>query len=226
MPASDNLDEQPSLQQWVADTHISEETLKLLEKDGFTCTEKEDISHKITRGQQKLILKAVSEMPENRKASAPVETDQTGQESQKSVDPYVRDALQQLQKAQGATNRSGTETSTPQLGGILSGPGPMSTERPLPNDATWANPQIFLKMAAGKAGHETFYDIVDFIYLYGAVQQDEVVGSGQNGAQLIWKNWPTQAQTLLGDTASMVSGQFSNHVQAHGGREADRRSSH
>ena len=77
MPASDNLDEQPSLQQWVADNHISVETLKLLEKDGFTCMaalallEKEDISHKITRGQQKLILKAVSEMPDNRKASAP-----------------------------------------------------------------------------------------------------------------------------------------------------------
>ena len=95
MPASDNLNEQPSLQQWVADNHISEETLKLLEKDGFTCMaalallEKEDISHKITRGQQKLILKAVAEMPENRKASAPVETDQTGQESQKSVDQLV-----------------------------------------------------------------------------------------------------------------------------------------
>ena len=68
--------------------------------------------------------------------------------------------------------------------------GPMSTERPLPNDATWADPQIFLKMAAGKAEHETFYDIVDFINLYGTVQQEEVVGSGQNGAQLIWKTGP------------------------------------
>ena len=110
-------------------------------------------------------------MPENRKASAPVETDQTGQESQKSVDPYVRDALQQLQKAQGTTNSSGTETSTPLLCVILPGPGPMSTERPLPNDVTWADLQIFLKMAAGKAGHETFYDIVDFMNLYGAVSK-------------------------------------------------------
>ena len=61
-----------------------------------------------------------------------------------------------------------------------------------------------------------FTILVDFINLYGAVQQEEVVGSGQNGAQLVWKTGPRKPKLSSVTLPTMVSGQFSNHVQAHG----------
>ena len=61
-----------------------------------------------------------------------------------------------------------------------------------------------------------FTILVDFINLYGAVPQEEVVGSGQNGAQLVWKTGPRKPKLSSVTLPTMVSGQFSNHVQSHG----------
>ena len=77
MPEEPQLtpDEQ-AVHDWAAAQKISMESVKCLLKDGFTSLdalrllEKEDLTHKIPRGQQRLILHAVGEIRKHTTSSA------------------------------------------------------------------------------------------------------------------------------------------------------------
>ncbi len=182
---------------WAKENKISEDCGKLLLKDGFTSMEAlgllqpEDVNHKIPRGQNRLILQAVGKLatPQTKEGEQESgekedqelpEGGQQNQQQQQQVpptDPYITEVMAQLQRQQipgGAPSTAHGSLAAPSTGSL-----------------SWNDPQVFIKMAAGKAGEvSTHYDITDFVNLSGAVVREEVVGNGATGAQLVWRTGP------------------------------------
>ena len=191
-------DEQAVLE-WATAHKISPDSLKALFKDGFTSLEsirlleKEDLSHKIPRGQQRLILHAVGELRKpvalsgeshHQDPEGPVEQEPASEPQ----DPYVRTVLSGYQAAQGLPQ----PTEAPATGTIpvASTHSPVTQSTPAQNHS-WQDAQVFLRMAAGKGPTPVpYYDITDFASLTSMVVREEVVSSGPSGAELVWRTGP------------------------------------
>ena len=173
--------DQEAVAEWAKNHKISDECVKVLLKEGFTSMEaislleKEDLGPKIPRGQNRLIWNAVSEMkaaaakPDDNAHQPRVQDDKPEDDLVAGQTSYINEVLTQLQTAQSAA-------PTSQQPGI-----------PTTSNLSWNDPQLVLKMAAGKTGLPSYYDITEFANLASAVIQEEVVGSSAGGAQLVWR---------------------------------------
>ena len=188
--------------EWAAAHKISADCVKVLVKDGFTSMEaiclleKEDLGAKIPRGQHRLILQAVATLrKKNGQDSHPPEQEVHIQAHSASTpapgiesDPYIAAITDRLLSAQSTT----TPLAPPQppTARDICQPEVDQPHQP-PSNLSWNDPQVFLKMASGKAGTASYYDITDFANLATSAVREEVVGNGSvSGAQLVWRTGP------------------------------------
>ena len=161
--------------------------------EAIALLEKEDLGQKIPRGQNRLnILNAVSEIKVHVAAAKSddnahqprVQDDKPEEDLVAGPSSYINEVLTQLQTAQSVA-------PTSQQSGI-----------PTMSTLSWNDPQLVLKMAAGKTSLPSYHDITEFANLASAVIQEEVVGSSAARAQLVWR---TGKQTVQSEHSPMVS---------------------
>ena len=183
-------EDEQAIHEWATRQKISPEALKFLVKDGFTSLqalellEQEDLSPKIPRGQQRLIMQAVRQLKTPQPAATPQSPPDEAvstQEQPQHEDPYVTAVLSGLQTAQ--LNPAPTTTSPPAATAMAG--------QSQPTNLSWNDPQVFLRMAAGKASPVIqYYDIVDFANLSSLMVREEVVANGARGAELVLRDGP------------------------------------
>ena len=198
--------DETAVSEWATAHKISAECVKLLFKDGFTSmeavalVEKEDLSPKIPRGQHRLILQAVAALkkagqrkdghPQVEAPPSPNQGTRPTTSISEESDPYIAAITSQLQAAQaGETTPNSQESEQPAYCNMQPTPATAASQQPA-SKLSWNDPQVFIKMAAGKAGTATYYDITDFANLATSAVREEIVGNGTSGAQLVWRTGP------------------------------------
>lgn len=187
-------DEQ-AVHDWAAAKKISADAVKFLVKDGFTSLEAlgllqlEDLNTKIPKGQQRLIMQAVKQL-QPAPAEKPPGPDQPSAEHQ--GDPYVATVVGGLQAAQQQQAATGNtpEMATPVLTSSAPHPAaPTPAMSTAPTNLSWNDPQVFLRLASGKASPlNQYYDITEFANLSSLVVEDRVVAGGSTGPQLFFRD--------------------------------------
>ena len=187
-----------AVSEWATAHNISAECVKWLLKDGFTSmeavalVEKEDLSPKIPRGQHRLILQAVAALkkagqrqdghPQAEAPPLPNQEMRPATSNSEESDPHIAAITSQLQVAQaGGTAPISQESALPAHCNMQQTPATAASQQPASN-LSWNDPQVSIKMAAGKAGTATYYDITDFANLATSAVREEVIGNGTSGA--------------------------------------------
>lgn len=178
-PAADEA----AVNEWATAHKISQDCVKLLIKDGFTSMdavallEKEDLGPKVPRGQNRLILQAVATLKKQEGPASRADGDARadGDDAGDRPDPYITTLTSRLLAQQTPLTENVVTTQQPAASGQL------------PSNLSWNDPQVFLRMASGKAGTATYHDISDFANLATSAVREEVVGNGTSGAQLVWR---------------------------------------
>lgn len=198
------------LQTWSAEKKVSPETLKILviqgfdSLDAFALLTSDDIADinaglaaksKITRGQVKLVLKAVHELTAPGDSTAqpqglPNTDDSSAQQqspanAEETSDVYVK-ALKRLLQTQQTQQASGSSATVSASACATTATAPSSSA---PTDmASWQDPQVHLKTAGKK--EIDFFDIVDFVDIAGARPVEQVLTEGPDGTKFVLKTGP------------------------------------